>query len=490
MFEEAEKDPILDDKQFAKLEDILRTELLVEQYRLLKQGERTILIVVAGIDGAGKGSTVNLLNEWLDPRHVSTLAFAEPSAYEAERPAMWRYWNGMPAKGHTGIVFGSWYAAMIAEARRETPDVEALRSMAGAITHFESMLAADGVEVVKLWFHLSRDAQQERCARMLADPDTAWRVSEADLQVGHEFGRLRLAGETTISATHTPSAPWFVIPSADENWRITATARTVLQAFRHPPQVPLVEKLAPIEAGDYFAGLDYSSSLTKSEYEQRLVRATARVGRALRRPEFREKSLVLVFEGDDAAGKGGAIRRLARSMDARQYAIIPIAAPSDEEKARPYLWRFWRHVPAHGRVTVFDRSWYGRVLVERVEGFAAAPDWQRAYGEIQDFEAQLVAHGAILRKFWLTITPAEQLKRFRAREKTPFKSFKITDEDWRNRDKAPEYREAASEMLARTHTPDAPWHVVATDDKRYARVCIMEAVAQALEDGMGTGDTD
>src|SRR5690606_6556646 len=189
---------------------------------------------------------------------------------------------------------------------------------------------------------------------------------------------------------------WFIIPSADENWRITATARIVLQAFRHPPQVPPVEKPAPIVAGDYFAGLDYSSSLTKSEYGQRFVRATARVGRAVRRPEFQARSLVLVFEGDDAAGKGGAIRRLARSMDARQYAIIPIAAPSDEEKARPYLWRFWRHVPARGRVAVFDRSWYGRVLVERVEGFATATDWQRAYGEIQDFEAQLVAHGAIL----------------------------------------------------------------------------------------------
>jgi polyphosphate:AMP phosphotransferase len=488
MFEEAEKDPTLDDKQFAKLEDALRTELLVEQYRVLKQGERTILVVVAGIDGAGKGSTVNLLNEWLDPRHVSTLAFAEPNAHEAERPAMWRYWNGMPAKGHTGIVFGSWYAPMLAEARRTHPDEQALRSMAAAIVHFESMLAADGVEVVKLWFHLSREAQQERCARMLADPDTAWRVSEADLQVGREFERLRQAGEAVISATHTTAAPWLIIPSADENWRITATARTVLQAFRHPPNVPPLEKLAPIETEDRFAGLDYAASLAKKEYEQRFVRGMARVGRAVRRPGFRERSLVLVFEGDDAAGKGGAIRRLARAMDARQYAIIPIAAPSDEERARPYLWRFWRHVPARGRVAVFDRSWYGRVLVERVEGFAATEDWQRAYGEIQDFEAQLVAHGAILLKFWLSITPAEQLKRFRAREKTPFKSFKITDEDWRNREKAPQYREAASEMLVRTHTPDAPWHVIATDDKRYARVRIMEAVAQALEDGMGPGD--
>lgn len=486
MFEEAEKDPALDDKQFKKLEDALRTELLVEQYRVLKQGERTILIVVAGLDGAGKGATVNLLNEWLDPRHVRTLAFAEPNRHEAERPAMWRYWNAMPAKGETGIVFGSWYAPMLAEARRADPDPVALESMAAAIVRFESMLAADGVEVVKLWFHLSREAQQERCERLLADPDTAWRVSEADLQVRRDFDRLRLAGETIISATHTKAAPWLIIPSADENWRIVATARTVLQAFRHPPQVPPVETLAPIRLEDRFAGLDYSSKLAKNEYEQRFMRATARVGRAVRRPEFRDRALVLVFEGDDAAGKGGAIRRLARSMDARQYSIIPIAAPTDEEKARPYLWRFWRHVPARGRVAIFDRSWYGRVLVERVEEFAQPADWQRAYGEIQDFEAQLVAHGAILLKFWLTISPAEQLKRFRAREKTPFKSFKITDEDWRNREKAPEYRKAATEMLSRTHAPDAPWHVVATDDKRYARVCIMEAVAQALEDDMGT----
>src|SRR5690606_33252407 len=311
-----------------------------------------------------------------DPRHVRTLAFAEPTQHEAARPAMWRYWNELPAKGHTGIVFGSWYAPLLAEARRANRDGQALQAMASAIVRFESMLAADGVEVVKLWFHLSSKAQQARCAQLLADPDTAWRVSEADLQVARDFDRLREAGEVVISATQTPAAPWHILPSADENWRITATARTVLDAFKHPAEAPPASKLAPVEGHDRFAGLDYSSSMAKREYEQRFVRGMARVGRAVRKPQFRARSLVLVFEGDDAAGKGGAIRRLARALDARQYAIIPIASPSDEERARPYLWRFWRHVPACGRIAIFDRSWYGRVLVERVEGLAAARDWQ------------------------------------------------------------------------------------------------------------------
>ncbi len=487
MFEDAEKDPVLDSAVFELEEEPLRTELVLRQYELLKRADRSILVVVAGIDGAGKGSAVNLLNEWLDPRHVRTLAFGPADEQEAARPAMWRYWYNLPAKGHIGIVFGSWYAPLIAQAARKKPDAEAVDAMAAAITRFESMLAADGVQIVKLWFHLSKEAQQARCDELLSNPDTAWRVSDIDLKVARKFSRLREAGRATITATHTDAAPWVVIPSADARWRIAATAREILKALRHS-DVPTLSPAAGPTRGrvkNQFAGLDYSACLDKDEYEKRMLRGMARLGRAVRSRDFGNRSLVLVFEGDDAAGKGGSIRRITRALDARQYGIMSVAAPTDEERARPYLWRFWRQIPALGRIGIFDRSWYGRVLVERVEGLAAPGDWQRAYSEIEDFEAQLVAHGAVVVKFWLSITQQEQLKRFHKREKTPFKAFKITEEDWRNRKKAPQYRQAASEMLLHTNTSAAPWHVVATNDKRLERVTVMETVAQALERALG-----
>ena len=172
-------------------------------------------------------------------------------------------------------------------------------------------------------------------------------------------------------------------------------------------------------------------------------------------------------------------------MDARLYRVVPIAAPTDEERAHQYLWRFWRHIPRAGRVTIFDRSWYGRVLVERVEGFARPDEWQRAYLEINDFEDQLVAHGTMVTKFWLHISKEEQLRRFKERQKTAFKQYKITDEDWRNRERWDAYEAAINEMAVRTGRRDAPWVLVAGNDKRFARLQILETVCDRLEQTLG-----
>ena len=491
MFQQAELDPVMSKEEFETREAQLRVALLQRQYALLEKPDRAVLLVVAGIDGAGKGSTVNQLNEWMDPRNIHTLAFGPPSPDEAQRPAMWRYWNALPPKGQTGIVFGSWYAPLMKEASRKKPDRDRIEAIAAEIVRFEAMLAADGVQIVKLWYHLSQKAQAARIEAQLADPLTAWRVSKEDLKVQQRFARLRRAGQTIIELTHTEHSTWTVIPGANANLRMVSTAATLLEALsrRLPKVVAPVESTEQREAlrkpsirvHEVLTGNDHEEP---ADYDRKLSLWQARLAQAVRSKSFAGRSLVLVFEGLDAAGKGGAIRRVTHALDARQFSIVPVSAPNDVEKAHPYLWRFWKNLPAHGRVTIFDRSWYGRVLVERVEKLIAPAVWRRAYGEINDFEEQLQDSGAIVLKFWLAISKDEQLKRFQERAKTPFKRFKLTPDDWRNREKWDDYAVAADAMLAHTDTAHAPWHVIATDNKRRARLDILEAVVTTLEAGL------
>ena len=249
-------------------------------------------------------------------------------------------------------------------------------------------------------------------------------------------------------------------------------------AVSAPPPPPAADRR------DLINTLDMRLALTKKRFDKDLEKYQGRLNLLTRNPKFRQRSLIIVFEGSDAAGKGGSIRRITGALDARQYQTIPIAAPTEEERAQPYLWRFWRHAPRTGRVTIFDRSWYGRVLVERVEGFAPEADWMRAYAEINDFEDQLVRNGALVVKFWLAITAEEQLKRFKEREKTRFKRFKITAEDWRNRKKWDDYEHAVCDMIDRTSIEVAPWTLVEANDKYHARIKVLKTLCDRLEDGL------
>ncbi len=486
MFAEAEADPTLSKDEFKALEERLRVALLNAQYERLRQADKSLLVVVAGIDGAGKGATINLLNEWMDPRHIRTLAYGPREGEELERPPLWRYWRDLPPKGSTGIVFGSWYAPLIIEASRKKPKPDAIEAHAAAIMRFEAMLAAEGVQIIKLWFHLSAKAQRERAQRLLASPETAWQVSPVDLKVNKRFDRIRSGGHVVLNHTDSGYAPWVVIPSADENMRAARTAEAVLAALRRRgvPRIPpaFVAHSHSTRIVDRLGKLDYDAEVDKADYDSELGLLQGRLARAARSPRFNNRSLVLLFEGQDAAGKGGAIRRVTHALDARQFDITPIAAPTTEELARPYLWRFWRRIPRHGRIAIFDRSWYGRVLVERVEKLIPPAKWRRAYAEINDFEEQLAASGALVLKFWLAITPDVQLERFREREKSPFKNFKITPDDWRNRDKWRAYATAANELLTRTDVAHAPWHLVSANDKRYARLQVLRHIVEAMED--------
>lgn len=468
----------------------LREALLDAQYDLFQDGRFPVVVLVEGFDGAGKGETINLLNEWMDPRHIRTETFGEATREERERPPFWRYWQALPGKGRIGILSGHWYTEPLRERAFGELGRKAFEQRLEAVRRLERMLADEGALLVKFWFHLTRDAQKQRLKALERNPLTRWRISKEDWDHFHHYGRFLKTAESMLRRTSMTAAPWLVVDSAEEEYRNLAVGRTLLAAMRARLDArprPLRGARADSTFGkspNVLARLDLGLKLDRRSYEDQIDRLQARLNRLSRHPRFRKRSLVLVFEGQDAAGKGGAIRRVTRALDARQYHTVPIAAPTEEERAQPYLWRFWRQVPRRGHIAIFDRSWYGRVLVERVEGFAAKPDWMRAYAEINDFEQQLSGAGAIVAKFWLAISKEEQYRRFRERRDTAFKRFKITPDDWRNRKKWQAYEAAVCDMVAQTSTASAPWTLVEAEDKLYARIKVLKTVCRRLEQAL------
>lgn len=489
MFEAAELGHKLSKGEYKRIEPKLRVDLLNAQYQLSQLGKFPVIVLISGVRGAGKGETVNLLNEWMDPRHIHTHAFDNPSDEELERPPMWRYWRALPPKGKIGILFGSWYTAPIIDRVFRRSKAKDLLHAVEEINRFEKMLADDGALILKFWFHLSKKAQRKRLKALESDPQTRWRVTERDWSFFKLYDRFYRVSEDALRETSTAWAPWIVVEGSDPEYRALTAGKTLLEAMSKrlsaPPErrskksdaAPLVE---PVDNLHLLDRLDLSQTLPKKRYQKELVKLQGELAKLTRHSKFREHTVVLVFEGMDAAGKGGAIRRITGAVDARLYHTIPIAAPTDEERAKPYLWRFWRHLPRKGRFVIYDRSWYGRVLVERVEGFAAEADWLRAYSEINDFEEQLARGGAIVAKFWLQISKEEQYRRFKQREKTRFKQFKITPEDWRNREKWNAYQVAAADMIERTGTGHAPWTLVGANDKYQARITILKTLTRAM----------
>ncbi len=484
MFESAEVGHAIPKREYQRHEPKLRQALLEAQYQQLSEAKRPVIVLVNGVDGAGKGETVNLFNEWMDPRHIHTHAFGELTDEERDRPEMWRFWRVLPPRGRIGILFGSWYTDPILARVMGRQKRAKFQRRLELIRRFERMLIAEGAVLLKLWFHLSRKAQAKRLKELSRSKKTAWRISPGDWERFKHYDEFVQICELALRETSNAEAPWHVIEGVDARYRALTAGRLLLAAMKSPTAQQPPAPHAVREGADrqnVLRKLDYSAVLTRSRYDERLLAAQARLSELMRGRAMRRRSLVIVFEGMDAAGKGSTIRRVTRAMDARFYRVIPVAAPTDEERAQPYLWRFWRHIPGHGRCVIFDRSWYGRVLVERVEGFCSEGDWARAYSEINDFEAQLHDAGAIVLKFWLSITPAEQLKRFKERQSTPYKRFKITDEDWRNRKKWPAYERAVCDMVDATSTDRAPWNLIAANDKLHARVQVLEHIAKRVE---------
>jgi AMP-polyphosphate phosphotransferase len=470
---------------FKKREAKLRERLLETQYKILEAKEWPLVILINGVEGAGKADTVNLLTEWMDPRHIHAHAFAEPTGEELERPPMYRFWRKLPPKGKIGVFFGSWYTQPIVEHTLGDWKKKRFEAALDEIRRFETMLTREGVAFAKYWFHLSKKDQKKRFEDLEADKLTAWRVSKEDWRRHEHYDDFRRTSERALARTWSEDAPWTLVDGRDSEARALFVGESLLSIMHDRLKAASASersltkpKSKPSQAT---IKVDLSKTLPKKKYEKDLIKLQARLALLTRHKKFGRLSPVLVFEGADAAGKGGAIRRVTRALDARAYEVIPIAAPSEEERAQPYLWRFWRHAPRDGKVVIFDRSWYGRVLVERVENFCPQPDWRRAYNEINDFEEQLFEAGCPIAKFWLQISPEEQLRRFKEREDIAWKNFKITKEDWRNREKWDAYQNAAAEMIKLTTTKHAPWTVVPAEDKHYARIHILETICDTIE---------
>jgi len=488
MFEAAELGHKIDKPTYKKEEPKLRQALLDAQYELKDNGKFPVVILISGVEGAGKGETVNLLSEWIDPRLIETHAFYPPSDEESERPPMWRFWRSLPPKGKIGILFGSWYTMPIVNRVNGATKTAELDQSIEQINRFEKMLTDEGVLLIKIWFHLSKDQQKKRLKSLQKDPKTAWRVSDYDWELFEKYDKFKKWSEHTLRESSTGEAPWLVVEGADPEYRALTVGNYLLQNIRNrldreniKRQANAAPLLAPIDGVQILDRLDMTQKLPKKKYERDLEHWQGRLNLLSREKKFKEHSVVTVFEGNDAAGKGGSIRRVTSALDARTYNIIPVAAPTQEELAQPYLWRFWRQLPRKGRVTILDRSWYGRVLVERVEGYCSEFDWMRAYSEINDFEEQMVYNGIVVVKFWLAISKEEQLRRFKEREKIGYKRFKITEEDWRNRDKWDKYVTAVSDMVERTSTSLAPWTLIEANDKYHARIKVLKTLANSIE---------
>jgi polyphosphate:AMP phosphotransferase len=473
-------------RDYDRLKPALNDELLARQLDTRKLQKFSVAVIVTGMPSAGRTETVNKLIEWLDPKYVSVRAFGHDA--DSRHPAMWRYWRALPAFGRIAFHFRGWYGEYLDSAlgdsrkakRREQRQLARIRQL-------EAMLSADGVRVVKIHLDIDADTQQDRLKELRSNKLTRWRVTPEDLWLARHHKRFRKAIERCMVASDQPIAPWRLIDGADEDYRQVRVGEVLRDEMRigleqaqnaAPARAAKAAKPRPLR-------LARIRKTDDDDYDRELEQLQGKLALMTRRSKFRKHGLVLAFEGMDAAGKGGAIRRITHALDARQYQVVPVSAPTAEERLYPYLWRFWRDVPERGHIAIFDRSWYGRVLVERVRGFATPADWRRAYAEICEFERQLTEHGLVVAKFWLHVSKAEQLRRFKARDADPLKRFKVDPEDWTNRSLFNAYQGAVAEMVQRTHSPAARWHVVPADDKKSARLHVLRVVCETLEAALG-----
>lgn len=503
MFESARLTHTLDKDKFREIEPKLREDLLNAQFDLVESKARSIFLLVNGPDGAGKGEVTHRLYEWLDARYLTTLTYGEPTEVEREHPGMWKYWRDIPPRGQIGVVLGSWYhEALMARATKRFDAAEFSEAL-DIINRFEAMLDRERVTVIKLWLHVDLEDSKRRLSKLKKRGYFERPVVRewAAIKTPGELERILEAAAEMTRVTSTGYAPWTVVPATDARFRDVQIGTILLDALQHavskpdeatvatPPSKPNGKAngatyASALQSPSIVSQLDLSKTLSKEDYDEQIEAEQARLTRFTASKGFEDIGVVCVFEGNDAAGKGGAIRRVRQALDPRKFRVYPVAAPTDEERARPYLWRFWRHIPTRGHIAFFDRSWYGRVLVERVEKFASEFDVSRAYGEINDFEYQLNLAGYVVIKFWLAISPDEQLRRFKQREETAFKRYKITAEDWRNREKSALYQDAVTDMIDRTSTAYAPWTLVEAEDKRFARIKVLKTIADRIEDAL------
>lgn len=480
-------------QQYESVLPALRDALLSAQSELQKKKPFGLAVIVTGFPTAGRSEVVNEFLEWLDPKHIRVHALDKLRHASRARPAMWRYWNTLPARGDIAIYFTGWYEDYLFPALFGPKKAQrhAARTIE-RICKLENMLPLDRVRVLKLHMQVSEKTQKQRIAQLRSNKLTRWRVTREDRWLARHYDKVRKVTDQCLQATDTTKAPWHIIDGTDPQSRSFAAGQSLLHeleaGFKASTRPPAPHRWPDAAAKGHakFESHHGGDAIDDDQYKLELERLQGRFALLTRKPQFLKHGAVFAFEGMDAAGKGGSIRRLTAALDARRYNVVPVAAPTSEDLAHPYLWRFWRQVPDRGEIAIFDRSWYGRVLVERVRDLTADADWQRAYDEINEFELQLAEHRIIVHKFWLAISKEEQLRRFKKRDEDPLKRFKVDPEDWANRRFYDAYEVAAHEMIERTHTDHAPWTVVEADDKKYARLKVLRTVCDAMDEALGT----
>lgn len=470
-------------------------EALMRQLRSLQQdcweNQLPVIIVLEGWAAAGKGTLLKQMVNYMDPRGFAVHPILPPTTHEQNYPFLWRFWHKLPAKGSLGFFYHSWYTHVLEDRLFQRVNEENIPLTMRDINAFERQLTDDGVAIAKFWIHLSQKELKKRLKKYEADELDSWRVRPEDWQQAKNYEQYSALVEEMLTYTSTGSATWTLVEGDCERWsrvkvlsQLVATITQALDLLKLPKNqiqpIPPQKELLPTEP-DFLAQVDLNAHLNKEDYKIQLREAQIELNKLQIKIFKKGIPVLILFEGWDAAGKGGAIKRLTDTLDPRSYKVNAFAAPTPEEARYHYLWRFWRHIPGNGTIGIFDRSWYGRVLVERIEGFAHEDEWRRAYKEINEFEAQLTTAGYVIVKFWLHISPEEQLQRFEERKDNLFKQYKLTDEDWRNREQWPLYSVAINQAVARTSTPAAPWTIVPGNNKQFARVHILKTVIEAVK---------
>lgn len=469
--------------------DALRSDLAEKQV-VIKENKLPVIVMLEGFSAAGKGSAISSTIKFMDPRFFKVYNMDKISEEEWRRPFLYRYAVKMPAQGQFTFFDGGYVDEVVKDRLLGIIGKKEYKERITSINNYERSMTDNGYLIIKIFIHVDQKTQKKRLDALKERQSTAWRVVEEDLWQNENYDEFAKGYEEVRKKTSTKDCPWYVLENTNSKDMecdilsiITKAIDARIEAIakdgkdRRIPTNPYTllpaTKLKEVSLTD--------KTMTEEDYRKELKVLQKKLGKLHNKLFLKQIPLVIAYEGWDAAGKGGNIKRIAAALDARGYEVLPIASPSPEEKARHFLYRFYTRLPKSGHVAIFDRTWYGRVMVERLEGFCSENDWKRAYNEINEFEKDLTDAGAIVIKFWVHIDKDTQLARFTERQNTPKKQWKITDEDWRNREKWDLYEEAIDEMIAKTNTDFAPWHILESNDKHYARIKALKIIIEEIE---------
>lgn len=453
----------------------------------IKEHKLPVLVLFEGWSAAGKGSMIGKIIKNIDPRFFKVATMSAPTEEETRRPFLYRYMREIPEEGKFAFLDSGWMEQTAKDVLKGDLSGEDYEKRIESIRRFERQLTDNGYLVLKFFMEIDKEEQKTRMQKLLDKPDTSWRVTGFDKWQNEHYKKCEKVFDHYLKDTNLPTSPWYIIDAGNKKWAelqvletLVSNIDTALQNQKH--SVPIPQNVFPLVKMPKLSEVDLSDKfIDEKEYQQKLKVLQSRLGELHNRLYRKRVPVIITYEGWDAAGKGGNIKRVTGALDPRGYEVHPIASPEPHEKARHYLWRFWTRLPKDGHIAVFDRTWYGRVMVERLEGFCSENDWKRAYNEINEFEKELHDWGAVIIKFWVQIDKDTQLERFTERQNNPEKQWKITDEDWRNREKWDQYEMAVDEMLKKTSTTYAPWHILESVDKKYARIKALKIIIKELE---------